>query len=98
MCAGGNSGSSPATFQWSSPLKGCEIHEIKRSRWIEKAHEYQLWYYLYYLKRLGVEGKGVLNYPLLRKNVEVDLDAKKEADIGRIQNTIYIDTLQLLFL
>lgn len=68
--------------------KGCEIHEIKRSRKIEKAHEYQLLYYLYYLKKLGVEGKGVLNYPLLRKNVEVKLDGEKEAELKGVLEEI----------
>lgn len=53
---------------------GCEIHEVKRSRRAEDAHLYQLLYYLYYLKRYaGVEGRGVLHYPLLRKTVDVEL-------------------------
>lgn len=53
---------------------GCEIHEVKRSRKAEDAHLYQLLYYLYYLKRYaGVEGRGVLHYPLLRRTVDVEL-------------------------
>jgi len=68
--------------------KGCEVHEIKKSRKIEKAHEYQLLYYLYYLKRLGVDGTGVLNYPLLKRNVEVRLDAEKEAEIRGVLEDI----------
>lgn len=50
-----------------------EIHEVKRSRRLEKAHLFQLLYYLYYLKKLGVEVKGVLHYPLLKKTVPVEL-------------------------
>jgi len=53
---------------------GCEIHEVKRSRKAEDAHFFQLLYYLYYLRKSsGVEGRGVLHYPLLRKTVNVEL-------------------------
>lgn len=53
---------------------GCEIHEVKRSRKAEDAHLFQLLYYLYYLKMTaGVEGRGVLHYPLLKRTVDVEL-------------------------
>ena len=53
---------------------GCEIHEVKRSRKAEDAHRFQLLYYLYYLRKYaGVEGRGVLHYPLLRRTVNVEL-------------------------
>jgi len=53
---------------------GCEIHEVKRSRKAEDAHLFQLLHYLYYLRKSsGVEGRGVLHYPLLRKTVSVEL-------------------------
>jgi CRISPR-associated exonuclease Cas4 len=62
--------------------KSKEIHEIKRSRKIEDAHVYQLLYYLYFLKKTAnVVAKGVLNYPLLKKKVEVELTADKEAKL-----------------
>ena len=38
------------------------IHEVKRSRRMEKAHLFQLLYYIYYLRRFGVEVKGCLLY------------------------------------
>ena len=63
---------------------GTEIHEIKRSRRIEKAHIYQLRYYLYYLKSLGVEASGVLNYPLLRRREEVTLTQEEENEMRQI--------------
>lgn len=50
-----------------------EIHEVKRSRRLEKAHLFQLLYYLYFLKRIGVNVSGVLHYPLLKKTVSVEL-------------------------
>jgi len=53
---------------------GCEIHEVKRSRKAEDAHLFQLLYYLYYLRKTaGVEGRGVLHYPLLKRTVDVEL-------------------------
>lgn len=65
--------------------KSKEIHEIKRSRKIEDAHVYQLLYYLYFLKRSAkVEARGVLNYPLLRKKVNVKLTAEKEKELENI--------------
>ncbi|MDI6708093.1 MAG: CRISPR-associated protein Cas4 [Candidatus Thermoplasmatota archaeon] len=64
--------------------KGCEIHEIKKSKKIENAHIYQLLYYLYYLKKLGIYGRGIINYPLLRRKVDVELTDVKEKEIANI--------------
>jgi len=58
-----------------------EIHEVKKSRKIERAHEYQLLYYLYYLKRLSLAAKGFINYPLLRRTVEVELTEEREEEL-----------------
>jgi len=62
--------------------RGGEIHEVKRSRRMEKAHLFQLLYYLYYLKGFGVDVKGVLHYPLLKRTVSVELteDRAKEME------------------
>lgn len=50
------------------------IHEIKRSDKVEKAHEWQLKYYIRVLERNGVEGvTGILEYPTLRHTALVDL-------------------------
>jgi CRISPR-associated exonuclease Cas4 len=73
--------------------KSKEIHEVKRSRKIEDAHVYQLMYYLYFLKKTaGVAAKGVLNYPLLKKKVDVELTAENEVKleeiIGKIRDLI----------
>jgi len=65
--------------------KSKEIHEIKRSRKIEDAHFYQLLYYLYFLKKTAnVNTKGVLDYPLLKKRVQVELTPEKEAKLEEI--------------
>ncbi len=66
-----------------------EVHEVKRSRKIEDAHVYQLLYYLYYLKKhVGLSTKGVLNYPLLKKTVKVELTSAKEKEIQQILRKI----------
>ncbi|AIC16849.1 CRISPR-associated protein Cas4 [Nitrososphaera viennensis] len=65
--------------------KSKEVHEVKRSRKIEDAHIYQLLYYLYFLKKsAGLEAKGVLDYPLLKKKVNVELTSDKETELAGI--------------
>ena len=62
-----------------------ELHEIKKSKSIEEAGIWQVKHYLYYLKKRNVDGlHGVIDYPLLKKNVDVELsdeDCKKLDDI-----------------
>jgi CRISPR-associated exonuclease Cas4 len=65
-----------------------EIHEIKRSRRLEKAHLFQLLYYLYYLKKIGVEVKGVLHYPLLKRTIKVELNKDNEKEMENILEDI----------
>ena len=62
------------------------IHEVKRSRRMEKAHLFQLLYYIYYLKKLGVKVKGVLHYPLLKRNVNVELTPERERELEAVLN------------
>lgn len=51
------------------------VHEIKKSNKVEKAHEWQVKYYLLLLLRAGVEGAtGILEYPKLKKITHVELD------------------------
>ena len=57
------------------------LHEVKKGKRLERAHRYQLLYYLFYLKELkGLEDVvGELDYPLLRKKEKVELtDTLKE--------------------
>ena len=59
-----------------------ELHEIKKSKSIEEAGIWQVKYYLDYLNVDGLH--GVIDYPLLKKNVDVELsdeDCKKLDDI-----------------
>lgn len=60
------------------------LHEVKKSRKMERAHIFQLLYYLYYLKRKGVKARGIVNYPLLRRTREIVLDEEKEREVETI--------------
>ncbi len=62
------------------------IHEVKKSRKMEKAHYYQLLYYIYFLRKKGVDAEGVINYPLARKTERVRL--KDEEEIEKILEEI----------
>lgn len=53
------------------------IHEIKRSDKVEKAHEWQVKFYLWLLKLNGIEGaSAILEYPLLRLTDKIDITSK----------------------
>ena len=60
------------------------VREIKISSKMESADKMQLYYYLYYLKRLGIEKKGVLNYVKERKIEEIELTEDKTIEIENI--------------
>lgn len=65
------------------------IHEIKKSNKVDKAHEWQLKYYMYVFEQHGIDGvKGILEYPLLRKTKEVILTDVDRDDIQVISKDI----------
>ncbi|NRT60658.1 CRISPR-associated exonuclease Cas4 [Clostridium saccharoperbutylacetonicum] len=55
------------------------VREVKITSRMRHADEMQLLYYLYYLKRLGIERKGTLNYVKEKKVEEVILTKENEA-------------------
>lgn len=61
------------------------IHEVKLTDRMERAHEMQLLYYLFYLKReKGIEGvRGQIDYPRLRETKQVELTPEREQEIER---------------
>lgn len=66
-----------------------EVHEVKKSRKAEKAHEWQMLYYLYCLKQKGLNGlKGIIDYALLRKRKKVFLTEEKEKDLLKVLKKI----------
>lgn len=68
-----------------------ELHEIKKSKAIEKAGVWQVKYYLYYLKQKGVEElKAKIDYPLLKKNLLVELTKEDEEELEKIIQDIIL--------
>lgn len=68
-----------------------EIHEVKKTRKMEKSHEYQLLYYMHYLKNeKDIENiKGFLDYPKNRKKKEIFLTPENEDELLKIMEDIY---------
>lgn len=66
-----------------------ELHEIKKSRSIEEAGIWQVKYYLYYLKQRGVTGlRAKIDYPLLKKNLVVELTEEDEKKLDEVLRDI----------
>ncbi|WP_297466891.1 CRISPR-associated protein Cas4 [Thermococcus sp.] len=61
-----------------------EVHEVKLEKSMERAHEMQALYYLYYLKRLGIKAKAVVHYPKLNETKEVTLEGRE----GEVEDAI----------
>ncbi len=55
-----------------------EVHEVKLGKSMERAHEMQALYYIYYLKRLDIRAKAVLHYPKLNETKEITLYGHEE--------------------
>lgn len=66
-----------------------ELHEIKKSRAVEDAGIWQMKYYLYYLRQRGVgEIKGKIDYPLLKKTLDVELSGQDVESLDNVLNEI----------
>jgi CRISPR-associated exonuclease Cas4 len=58
------------------------IHEIKRGKSMEAAHEWQIKYYLYLLNEIGiVDARGILEYPMLRETKEISFSSDDYLEI-----------------
>ncbi|MCL5266787.1 MAG: CRISPR-associated protein Cas4 [Bacteroidetes bacterium] len=65
------------------------IHEVKKSDSVEKAHEMQVLYYLWYLKHKGVEGvTAEIDYPLLKQRTKVELTQEKKEELEEAMQSI----------
>ncbi|MFP4529039.1 MAG: CRISPR-associated protein Cas4 [Candidatus Kapaibacterium sp.] len=70
-------------------LENKTIHEVKKSDRAAEPHKWQIKYYLYYFKKMGIEGfKGELNYPKQRKKESIELSADDETKIEEILEDI----------
>jgi len=76
-------------------LSDDEIREIKYSSRMEDANRMQILYYLYYLKKLGIKKRGILNYPRERKREIVELtqeyEKKVEEALHRVDEVIKME-------
>lgn len=57
------------------------VREVKYSNKMPDADRIQILYYLYYLKRLGIHRRGVINYPKLKKRQEISLTPEGEREV-----------------
>ncbi|MDT7859198.1 MAG: CRISPR-associated protein Cas4 [Candidatus Aenigmarchaeota archaeon] len=66
------------------------IQDIKKSSKFEKAHYYQVLYYMWYLKNVkGITNlEGIISYPNERKTIKVELTEEKEREIEKILKEI----------
>lgn len=61
------------------------VHEVKKSRKLEEAHIWQVKYYIWVLRKLGIKANlGVIHYPKLRKKLEVYFTKEDEEKIKEI--------------
>ena len=60
------------------------LHEVKKSRSFDAAHRLQLLYYIYYLQCKGVEARGEIDYPLLKKKELVELTGEAETELMEV--------------
>jgi len=65
-------------------LTNLEIKEIKLSSKLEDAAKWQVYYYLYYLKRLGIERNGTVSFPKERKILKLELTQEIEEKVERV--------------
>lgn len=66
------------------------VHEIKRSSAISEAAKWQLKYYIYYLREKGIRiNHGVIDYPLLKRRVEINYTSADDTKMKGILNDIH---------
>lgn len=65
------------------------LHEVKKSKSIEAASEWQVKYYIYFLRQRGINvEKGILDYPKIKQRKEVILSQLDEKEIVNILGEI----------
>lgn len=70
---------------------GPYVHEVKKSKSMEMAHEMQVKYYIYVLNEKGLEvNRGVLHYPELKKKIDIEFDETDKDEIESIVKNIEV--------
>lgn len=63
------------------------VHEVKKSKKLEDAHIWQVKFYIYSLRKIGVNcNTGVIHYPKLMRKIEVKFSPE---DLQKIEMIIY---------
>ena len=58
------------------------VHEVKKSRKFEQAHIWQVKYYIYLLRKAGLEARyGVIHYPKAMRKIEVVFEEDDEKKV-----------------
>lgn len=69
------------------------IHEIKKTNKFEELHMWQVKFYIYQLKKFGLDNvKGLIDYPKLKKVISVELSKDDEI----ILENAFKDILQII--
>lgn len=69
----------------------CVIHEVKKTNAIEEAGIWQVKYYMYYLKKKGVNNvTSKMDYPLLKQTKEIFLEDEDEKLLDKIIEEIKV--------
>jgi len=71
-------------FDFVKKKDGISIFEIKKSSKLTEPAKYQLIYYLYNMKKSGIDAKGYLVYPEERKREKIDLNVELEKEMDNI--------------
>ena len=70
--------------------KNLAVHEIKKSKAMNEASIYQILYYIYYLRKKGIDcKKGIIHYPEIRKTEVIDYKEEYDMQIQKIIESIY---------
>lgn len=64
------------------------INEIKKSKAIDEAHKWQIRYYIYYFKNLGIDVKGQVDYPLLKRREQIELTEQDAEELAKVLEEI----------
>ena len=60
------------------------IHEVKKSRKLNHAHRLQVKFYIYQLRRMGINCRtAIIHYPKAMRKEDVELDERDEKEIGK---------------
>ncbi|GAE87585.1 CRISPR-associated protein Cas4 [Acetivibrio straminisolvens] len=65
------------------------VQEIKKSSKYKKSAQMQLLFYIYEIKKSGIEAKGILLFPEERKREEVVLDEASQNELNTVIEDIF---------